>query len=267
MEKLKRKQYEALLEPLRCELVDMARWIQETRQRVVVLFEGRDTAGKGGAIKAVSEPLNPRHCRTVALGTPGEREAGQWYFQRYVEHLPDRRRNRSVRSQLVQSRGRRTGDGLLHAEHEAKAFLAAAPAFERHARRRRHLPAQILADLRPGEAGGKASPSGSNDPAQALEAVADRPRSARSIRRIHEGARGDAARPPTPNHAPWTLVDFNDQRRGRLTLVRNLLDHLPDTKLPETHVDFPPLPGKPKKERFGVLKPIPPYTHSASERA
>ena len=88
MGKLKRKQYEALLEPMRCELVDMARWIQETHQRVVVLFEGRDAAGKGGAIKAVSEGLNPRHCRTVALGTPSEREAGQWYFQRYVEHLP-----------------------------------------------------------------------------------------------------------------------------------------------------------------------------------
>lgn len=57
-------------------------------------------------------------------------------------------------------------------------------------------------------------------------------------------------------HAPWTLVDFNDQKRGRLTLIRDLLDHLPETRVPEKKIEFPPLPGKPLKERYGVLKPI-----------
>jgi hypothetical protein len=60
-------------------------------------------------------------------------------------------------------------------------------------------------------------------------------------------------------HAPWTLVDFNDQKRGRLTLIRHLLDHLPDTFVPEAPIDLPPLPGKPKEERFTVLEPIPPF--------
>jgi polyphosphate kinase 2 len=85
---MKRKDYEAALAPLTLELVSMARWVKATGARVVVLFEGRDTAGKGGAISAVRHALNPRQCRTVALGKPTEAELGQWYFQRYVAHLP-----------------------------------------------------------------------------------------------------------------------------------------------------------------------------------
>ena len=85
---MKRKEYEAAIEPMREELVAMARWVRVTGQRIVVLFEGRDTAGKGGAIRAISEKLNPRQCHVVALGKPSEDEQGQWYFQRYVRHLP-----------------------------------------------------------------------------------------------------------------------------------------------------------------------------------
>ena len=88
MKKLKRKDYEELLEPMQEELVAMARWVQHAGKRLLVLFEGRDTAGKGGAIDAIREHLNPRQCRVVALTKPGEREATQWYFQRYVPHLP-----------------------------------------------------------------------------------------------------------------------------------------------------------------------------------
>ena len=88
MSRLKRKDYEASLEPLQRELVDLARWIAATGKRVVVVMEGRDSAGKGGAITAIRQHLNPRQVRTVALAKPTEREAGQWYFQRYVEHLP-----------------------------------------------------------------------------------------------------------------------------------------------------------------------------------
>jgi polyphosphate kinase 2 len=85
---LKRKQYEELLEPLELELVAMARWVRATGARICVIFEGRDTAGKGGAIRAVSQRLNPRQCRIIALSKPTEAESTQWYFQRYVAHLP-----------------------------------------------------------------------------------------------------------------------------------------------------------------------------------
>ena len=85
---LKRSVYEDKLAELHFELVRMQYWIKATGQRLVLIFEGRDAAGKGGAIKSITAPLNPRGCRVVALGTPSDRERTQWYFQRYVAHLP-----------------------------------------------------------------------------------------------------------------------------------------------------------------------------------
>ena len=86
--KLKRKEYEAKLDELHMEMVKMQYWIKASGKKLVVLFEGRDAAGKGGAIKCVGQPLNPRGCRIVALGKPSDTEKTQWYFQRYVAHLP-----------------------------------------------------------------------------------------------------------------------------------------------------------------------------------
>ena len=86
--KLSSKFYEKELEKLNLELVKLQAWVKHKGLRVVVVFEGRDAAGKGGAIKTIAAPLNPRSCRVVALGTPTEREKSEWYFQRYVAHLP-----------------------------------------------------------------------------------------------------------------------------------------------------------------------------------
>ena len=108
--------YEQELGRLQIELVKLHEWIRHEGLKVVILFEGRDAAGKGGAIKRITQTLNPRICRVVALGTPTEREKTQWYFQRYVAHLPAAGRDGSVRPQLVQPRRRRTRDGLLQRE-------------------------------------------------------------------------------------------------------------------------------------------------------
>ena len=86
--KLSTKLYEKELERLYVELVKLQEWVRHTGMKVVVVFEGRDAAGKGGVIKRISEPLNPRICKVVALATPTEREKSQWYFQRYVSNLP-----------------------------------------------------------------------------------------------------------------------------------------------------------------------------------
>lgn len=86
--KIKTAIYERELARLQVELVKLQAWIKHKALRVVVIFEGRDAAGKGGVIKRITESLNPRYCRIVALGTPTEREKTQWYFQRYVAHLP-----------------------------------------------------------------------------------------------------------------------------------------------------------------------------------
>ena len=85
---LKRKDYERQLDSLHLELIELQRWVALRGRRLCVLFEGRDAAGKGGTIKAITEKLETRHYRIVALPRPGETERGQWYFQRYVPHLP-----------------------------------------------------------------------------------------------------------------------------------------------------------------------------------
>ena len=86
--KIKKKAYEAELRRLQTELVTMQQWVKSSGTRVVAIFEGRDAAGKGSAIKRITEYLNPRNARIVALPAPTERERGQWYFQRYIEHMP-----------------------------------------------------------------------------------------------------------------------------------------------------------------------------------
>ncbi|CAE6887391.1 polyphosphate kinase 2 [Vibrio sp. B1FLJ16] len=88
MSKLKKKKYEKELIKLQVELVKLQEWVKHKGLKVLVLFEGRDAAGKGGAIKRITEKLNHRVCRVVALPTPTEKEKTQWYFQRYVNHLP-----------------------------------------------------------------------------------------------------------------------------------------------------------------------------------
>ena len=253
MGSLKRKDYEELLAPLQAELVEMARWVAETGQRLLVLFEGRDTAGKGGAIKAVSDCLNPRQCRTVALSKPTEREAAQWYFQRYVPHLP-------AKGEIVlfdRSWYNRAGVERVMGfctEDQAKAFLDAVPGFEK----------QLVDDgitlfkywlCCDQEKQEERFAERLDDPLKRWK-LSPIDLEARKKYEDYTKAREAMLKVTHTDAAPWTLVDFNDQKRGRLTLVRDLLDRLPDHKLPEPKVTYPPLEGKPAKEKYGVLKPI-----------
>lgn len=86
--KISRKAYEQKKQDLQVELLKVQKWVKDTGQKIVILFEGRDAAGKGGTIKRFMEHMNPRGCRVVALEKPSETERGQWYFQRYIKHLP-----------------------------------------------------------------------------------------------------------------------------------------------------------------------------------
>ncbi|MEM7320039.1 MAG: polyphosphate kinase 2, partial [Pseudomonadota bacterium] len=88
MKKISNKVYEAELARLQIELVKLQEWVKHNGRRVAIVFEGRDAAGKGGTIKRITEAMNPRICQVVALSAPTEREKSQWYFQRYVAHLP-----------------------------------------------------------------------------------------------------------------------------------------------------------------------------------
>src|ERR687898_1215396 len=128
--KVSGKVYEAEMFQLQTELVKLQEWTKTTGVRIVVVFEGRDAAGKGGTIKRISEYLNPRVARVSALPTPTEREKGQWYYQRYVAHLP-------AKGEIVlfdRSWYNRPGVEKVMGyctEEEAEAFLEAAPAFEK----------------------------------------------------------------------------------------------------------------------------------------
>lgn len=128
--KISNKRYEEQMALLQIELVKMQEWIKHEGLRVVVIFEGRDAAGKGGTIKRITEPLNPRICRVVALPAPTEREQGQWYFQRYVAHLP----TKGEMVILDRSWYNRTGVERVMGfctDHEYQEFLRSAPEFER----------------------------------------------------------------------------------------------------------------------------------------
>ena len=139
---LSKRQYEKELSRLQLELVRLQEWIVREGLKVVVLFEGRDTAGKGGNIRRIAEKTNPRVVRSVALGVPSDRERTQWYFQRYVAQLPRRRGNGPLRSQLVQPRRGRAGDGLLH-RRRVRGVHAHLPPFRAHPPGLGHPPRQV----------------------------------------------------------------------------------------------------------------------------
>jgi len=256
MGKLKRKQYEQLLEPMQLELANMARWAQHNGQRVLVLFEGRDTAGKGGVIQDIAEHLNPRQCRTVALPKPSEREDTQWYFQRYVAHLP------AAGEIVLMDRSWYNRAGVEKVmgyctDAQYKAFLQQVPVFEKmlvddgvllfkywlcvdQAQQEKRFAERRDDPLK----GWKLSPVD----LKSRQAYAD-----------YGKAREAMLESTHTAQAPWTLVDFNDQKVGRLTLIRDLLDRLPDTHIDEPLIELTPLAGKPRKEKYGVVKPIPAF--------
>jgi polyphosphate kinase len=255
-ETLSKSDYENALEPLQLELNAMARWLQHTGKRLVVVVEGRDTAGKGGVISAISDCLSPRQCHVVALGKPTERERTQWYFQRYVPSLPATGeivlfdRSWYNRAGVEKVMGFCTPD-------ETQAFLKQAPVFEKmladdgilifkywltvdQAEQEQRFAERLEDPLKRW----KLSPID----LKAREKYAD-----------YGKARDAMLEATHTRYAPWTLVDFNDQKRGRLTLIRHLLDHLPDTAVPPEKIEFPPLAGLPRKESFkGPLEPIKP---------
>ncbi len=259
MKSLKRKEYEALLKPLQLELSAMARWLQHSGQRLVVIFEGRDTAGKGGAIGTIAEHLNPRQCRVTALPKPGERESTQWYFQRYVSHLPAAGeivlfdRSWYNRAGVEKVMGYCTQD-------QYEAFLQQAPVFEKQLTDDGILLFKywLTVDQEQQE---KRFAERAEEPLKSWK-LSPVDLKAREKYDDYTRAREAMLQVTHTSHAPWTLVDFNDQRIGRLTLVRDLLDRLPDTEMPSEPLGLPTLKDKPRKERYGKLKPIKPYLRS-----
>ena len=220
-----------------------------------MVIEGRDTAGKGGVIAAISQRLNPRQCHVVALDKPSERERTQWYFQRYVPHLPAAGEIVLFDRSWYNRAGVEAIMGFLHAGAN-QGVSQQAPRFERllvddgvllfkywltvdQAEQEKRFAERLADPLKRW----KLSPID----VQARQHYDDYGRARdRMLKATHS------------KHAPWTLVDFNDQRRGRLTLITDLLARIPDRHVPLPRLKFPPLRGKPQREKFrGPLRPIP----------
>ena len=253
---MKRKNYQDALEPMHAELVAMARWAAATGQRIVILFEGRDTAGKGGTIGAIHEAINPRQCRVVALPKPSEAEQTQWYFQRHVAYLP------SAGEIVLFDRSWYNRAGVekvmgYASDGQVQCFLHQTPAFERLLVEDgiRLFKYWLTSDQAMQE---ERLLERHDDPLKRWK-LSPVDLAARDHYADYTEARETMLAATHTDWAPWTLVDFNDQKRGRLTLIRDLLDRLPETAVPVTEIDFPKLKSKPKKETFGVLKPLKPF--------
>jgi len=254
MTKLSKKDYAEHLEPLQLELNNVAHWLKHTGKRIVILLEGRDTAGKGGAINAITEKLNPRQAHVVALGKPTEREQSQWYFQRYVQHLP------SAGEMVLFDRSWYNRAGVEKVmgyctETQYEAFLEQAPVFERMLVDDGILLIKywLTVDQAQQE---KRFAERAEDPFKRWK-LSPVDLASRAHYKAYGEARDAMLKATHNKHCPWTLVDFNDQRRGRLTLIRHLLDTVPDTTVEDESLELAPLEHEPHAERFrGPVKPI-----------
>lgn len=217
---LKRKAYEEELEPLQIELLKLQAHIRDAGERVVVVLEGRDAAGKGGTVKAIMQHLNPRHARAVALTKPTETEMGQWYFQRYVPHLPTKGDMILFDRSWYNRAGVERVMGFATPQ-QVEVFLREAPQFEGMlARDGVRLFKFFLTIGR--EAQLERFHERRHDPLKQWK-LTDIDRKAIGMWDSYTEAHTDLFRFTHTSAAPWTAVRFNDQRRGRLEVIKVLL--------------------------------------------
>ena len=248
------KDYEDQLRPMQVALNGVMRVLKDKGERIVVLFEGRDTAGKGGVIKAISEKLNTRQCHIAALGIPTAREEGEWYFQRYVAYLPTAGEMTLFDRSWYNRAGVEAVMGYC-TPAQTDAFLKAAPIFEKMLVDDgiRLFKYWLTVDQAEQE---KRFADRQDDPLKQWK-LSPVDLQARARYDDYGRARDRMLEATHTKAAPWTLVDFNDQKAGRLKLITDLLSRLPVPTKSAPEVEIPPLPGKPQKEEFlGPLKPI-----------
>jgi polyphosphate kinase len=245
-EPMKRKAFETELEKLQTELTTMQRWVRATGARIIVVFEGRDTAGKGGVIARIMQRCSPRVFRHVALPTPSDREKSQLYIQRYIQHFP------AAGEVILFDRSWYNRAGVERVmgfctEEQYRRFLLMAPFVERELivsngiillkyfldvsqeEQRRRFQRRI------------------DDPMRQWKLS---PMDVESVARwwdYTEAYRDMLAATNTPE-APWYVVPSDDKRRARLNLIRHLLDHVPYERL---EADLPTVP-KAKKRPKGL---------------
>jgi len=250
VDRMDKKTYEHEIEKLHVELVKLLEWIKHQKLKVVILFEGRDAAGKGGVIKTIAERLNPRFCRIVALGVPTEKEKSQWYFQRYVAHLP------AAGEMVLFDRSWYNRAGVEKVmgyctEEEYTEFLRSCPEFERMLVRSGIILIKYWFSVSDKEQERRFQER-IDDPTKRWKLS---PMDIESRNRWVEYSKAkDVMFAHTDiKQAPWWVVRADDKRRARLNCIHHLLSLIP-------YEDLTPPPVKLEPRRIDESYVRPPIT-------
>jgi polyphosphate kinase 2 len=256
-EKLSRKDYEKELEKLHVELVKLQEWVKEKGLKVCIVFEGRDGAGKGGTIKAITERVSPRVFRVIALPAPTDREKSQMYLQRYLPHLP------AAGEVVIWDRSWYNRAGVERVmgfcpEQYVKRFLELAPAFEKLMVDDGIILLKYWLEV------------SMEEQTRRLESRIDdgrkiwklSPMDLESYGRWHDysRARDEMFKATDSSWAPWFVVNSNDKKRARLNLISHLLSRIPYKSVKRDKVKLPAR-GKP----HGYREPDYPYKYVAEK--
>ncbi|WP_421121622.1 polyphosphate kinase 2 [Aquihabitans daechungensis] len=251
-ERMRRKEYEAELERLQVELVALQQWVVSTGAKVCIVFEGRDTAGKGGVIKRITERVSPRVFKVVALAAPTERERSQMYIQRYLPHLP------AAGEVVIFDRSWYNRAGVERVlgfctDDEAEAFLEQVPEVEKAMVASGILLRKYWLDV------------DADEQTRRLKARKEDGRKTWKLTAMdlksyrhwfdYSIARDEMFAATHTDVAPWYVADSNDKRRARLNIISHLLDSIPYEHLPQPPVKFPARQRDP-----GYVEPEPHFT-------
>jgi polyphosphate kinase 2 len=245
--KLKKKLYERELERLQVELVKLQHWIKDQGLKVCVLFEGRDAAGKGGVIKRITRRLNPRIARVVALGVPTEREKGQWYFQRYVNHLP------TAGEMVLFDRSWYNRAGVERVmgfctDEEYREFLRTCPEFERMLIRSGIILVKYWFSISDAEQERRFQKR-NNDPMRRWK-LSPMDLAARSKWIEYSRAKDAMFMYTDTEECPWYVVNADVKRHARLNCINHLLSLIPYEDLTPDPIDLPK-----RQEDIGYVRP------------
>ena len=248
---LKRKDYERELERLHVELVKLQEWVKSTGAKICIVFEGRDGAGKGGTIKAITERVSPRVFRVIALPSPSEREKSQMYIQRYMPYLP------AAGEIVIFDRSWYNRAGVERVmgfctEEQAKWFLKAVPAVEKAIVDSGVILLKYWLEVSPEEQTRRLE--GRIEDGRKIWKLSPMDLTSYSRWFDYSRARDDVFQATDTAWAPWYVAHSDDKRRARLNIITHLLSRIPYREVPRPKVKLPP-----RQKRGKYKEPVYPY--------
>ena len=249
--KLKRKEYEKELRRLQAELCHLQAWVKHKGLRVIVIFEGRDGAGKGGTIRAITERVSPRVFRLVALPAPSDRDKSQMYMQRYMAHFP------AAGEIVIFDRSWYNRAGVEHVmgfctDEQYERFLDLCPDIEKYIVEAGIVLVKYWLEVSNKEQERRFEARITDPLRQWKLSVMDLP--SREKWYEYSLARDAMLKATDTRHAPWHILRSNDKKRARLNCIAHLLEQIPYKKLPRAKIDLPKRSKKRKYDDQAALK-------------